>query len=70
MDERIDARGLSCPQPVVLTRTRLLEGGGSFEVIVDTGAARDNVTRMATSMGWTAAVRDEGDDIVLTLSPA
>lgn len=68
MNERIDARGLSCPQPVVMTRNRLLEGGGRVEVIVDTGAARDNVTRMAQNMGWQVEVQAGADEFVLTIS--
>jgi tRNA 2-thiouridine synthesizing protein A len=69
MSERIDARGLSCPQPVVMTRTRILAGNtNAFEVIVDTGAARDNVTRMAASLGWKADVREEGGEFVLSIS--
>lgn len=54
----IDARGLTCPQPVILTEKALKhQKEGSFEVLVDTGTARENVTRFATTSGW--AVRQE-----------
>ena len=66
--ERIDARGLSCPQPVVLTKSCIDKiGSGAFEIIVDTGTARDNITRLADNCGWAVSVRTEGDDSVLTL---
>jgi len=66
--ERIDARGLSCPQPVVLTKNHIDKiGSGEFEIIVDTGTARDNISRLAGNCGWAAAVRNDGEDIVLTL---
>jgi len=66
--ERIDARGLSCPQPVVLAKNYIDNtGSGEFEIIVDTGTARDNISRLAGNCGWAAAVRSEGEDIVLTL---
>ncbi len=70
MDKRIDARGLSCPQPVVLTRNKMMElGKGVFEVIVDTGTSRDNISRLAAHEGWKIKIKkDEGDQFLLTLS--
>jgi tRNA 2-thiouridine synthesizing protein A len=66
--ERIDARGLSCPQPVVLTKSFIDKtDSGEFEIIVDTGTARDNISRLAGNCGWAVTVRTESDDIVLTL---
>jgi TusA-related sulfurtransferase len=38
----LDARGLACPQPVILTRKALAEGGFSeLEVIVNTSSGRE-----------------------------
>ena len=69
MTERIDARGLSCPQPVVLTKNKMKEiGQGTFEVIVETGTSRDNITRLANYEGWNINVKEEGDEFILTLS--
>ncbi|MBN2108925.1 MAG: sulfurtransferase TusA family protein [Deltaproteobacteria bacterium] len=66
--ERIDVRGLSCPQPVVVTKKYMdTIGSGEFEIIVDTGTARDNITRLAGNCGWAVANRNDGDDILLTL---
>ena len=66
--ERIDARGLSCPQPVVLTKSCIdKKGTGEFEIIVDTGTARDNITRLAGNCGWAVVVRNDGEDSILTL---
>lgn len=68
MAERIDARGLSCPQPVINTQKRMKElGSGTIEVMVDTTTSRDNVTRMATKEGWAVETREEGEDILLVL---
>ena len=53
----VDARGLSCPQPVLLTRKAMAEcPSGPIEVIVDTGTSRDNVSRMAQRAGWCVSV--------------
>ena len=48
--KEVDARGLSCPQPVILTK-KVLEDTpeGEILVLVDTENARDNVVRLAES---------------------
>jgi len=65
----VDARGLSCPMPVIKTKNAI-EGmkSGSVVVIVDNGTARDNVTRLAKSKGFNVALEKKGDDIYLTLT--
>jgi len=69
MPERIDARGLSCPQPVVITRQKLAQlDTGALEVLVDTETARENVVRMAERLGWRAEAQAHNDDILLSLS--
>ena len=48
----VDARGLACPQPVILTRKALAEGGFELlEVIVDNASSKENVARFATHAG-------------------
>ncbi len=62
MDERkmVDARGLSCPQPAMLARQALQElNKGTLEVIVDTGTARENVSRIAGHLGWEVNVEGQ-----------
>lgn len=41
----IDARGLSCPEPVILTRQAMMSGEAAYEVIVDNNTSKENVTR-------------------------
>jgi len=69
MTERVDARGLSCPQPVVLTRNKMKElAQGRFEVVVETGTSRDNITRLANHEGWHIQVKEQGDEFLLILN--
>jgi TusA-related sulfurtransferase len=64
----VDARGLSCPEPVIRTRKALTSvTGGRVDILVDTVTARENVSRYARSQGWTAEARDEGDHFVVSL---
>ena len=58
----VNARGLACPQPVVLSKKALAEiESGRVVVYVDNETARDNVKRMAENEGCTVKVGD-GDD--------
>jgi len=64
MSERIDTRGLSCPQPVVLV-ARAIEGGADrFEVLLDSEVSCENVGRFARSKGYAVERRDTDDGIV------
>jgi TusA-related sulfurtransferase len=50
----VDARGLSCPQPVLETKTALEKSTGDrVEILVDTVTSKENVSRFARSRGWT-----------------
>ncbi|MCX7911340.1 MAG: sulfurtransferase TusA family protein [Dehalococcoidales bacterium] len=58
----VDARGLSCPQPAMMTRQALQKlGKGTVEVLVDSPTAKENVTRLAKNAGWTVTVEDSPD---------
>ena len=57
LNRKIDARGLSCPQPVIMTRNAMAAGVGVLEVWVETGTSRDNVSRMARKEGWRVEVK-------------
>ncbi len=58
----VDARGLSCPQPAVLTRQALQKmSKGTIEVLVDSGTARENVSRLARSSGWDVTLEGQRD---------
>ena len=66
MDKIVDARNLSCPQPVVLT-TKALAETDSVVTIVDNEAAMQNVLRLAKSQACAATVKHKDDGIYLTL---
>ncbi|MDM7999717.1 MAG: sulfurtransferase-like selenium metabolism protein YedF [Dehalococcoidia bacterium] len=63
----IDARGLDCPQPVVLTK-KALEKADDVTVIVDNITAQQNVSRLAESHGLGVKVEEKGDGIYLRLT--
>ena len=48
MAATVDARGLSCPQPVIMTLDEIKKGNEKdIIVLVDTDTSKENVTRAA-----------------------
>jgi tRNA 2-thiouridine synthesizing protein A len=53
MSTTVDARGLSCPQPVLMTMDEIKKvGKGEILILVDTETSKENVSRAAESQGW------------------
>jgi len=60
--EKLDLRGLECPEPVWRTQEKMWDmQGGELEVLVNNEESRDNVEKTAETEGWTAKVTDKGD---------
>lgn len=62
MSTTVDARGFSCPQPVLMTLDEIKKtDNGEIVVLVDTDTSKENVTRAAASQGWHVKdVQEEG----------
>lgn len=61
-DKTVDARGLSCPEPVLLSKQAIQSIlSGTIEVMVDTATSRENVTRMAETLSCTVEAKQAGD---------
>ena len=69
MSSTVDARGLSCPQPVLMTMDEIKKvGRGEIAVLVDTDTSRENVSRAAASQGWKVkATEPEGAGYRITI---
>ncbi len=68
MPDLVDCRGLSCPEPVMLARQALQENPeNTVTVMVSNAVARDNVTRMAKSLGRKVSVQEEGEEFELSI---
>lgn len=66
----VDARGLSCPEPVVMTRKAMMDKQAEYQVLVDNLASKENVTRYARHQGYTVRVEETGGEYTLTLTRA
>ncbi len=70
MSVTIDARGLSCPQPVLMTMDEI-KGGSEKEikVLVDSEASKENVSRAAVSQGCRVVdITQDGEEYTLLLA--
>ncbi|MDD3334236.1 MAG: sulfurtransferase TusA family protein [Eubacteriales bacterium] len=56
----VDARGRSCPEPLILTRKALIDNPEGITVVVDNVCSVENITRYAGHEGYEAA-REEKD---------
>jgi len=69
MSTIVDARGLSCPQPVLMTMDEIKKvSKGEIEVLIDTDTSKENVSRAAESKGWQVKdVQGEGEGYRITI---
>jgi len=68
MSKIVDARGLSCPQPVLLALNEIKKTEkGEIEVLVDTDTSKENVSRLASEKGWHIKVNRMDEDYRLVL---
>lgn len=53
MSDIVDARGYSCPHPVIMTLNKIKKvKSGKIVIVVDTDTAKENVSRAAKAQGW------------------
>ena len=64
---KLDARGLSCPEPVILISQAMKSGEGVYEIIVDNRVSRENVTRYAEHQGYSVSVAEGDGEYTLTI---
>ena len=62
MTKTLDARGLACPAPVLLTKEAVEKDNlNEVEVIVDNEAAKENVSRFLGSRHFSVTATQQGD---------
>lgn len=64
----IDARGYSCPEPVIMLSKAIQSKDAEYDMIVDNRAAVENITRFADHSGYAVAVTPQGSDFALHLT--
>jgi selenium metabolism protein YedF len=69
MEKIIDARGLSCPQPVILTKQVLDQNPKEVIItVVDNPTALENVTKLAKSQGYNVEVEERAGEYHISMT--
>ena len=55
-----NAKGLSCPEPVIRAKKALKENKDGIDILVDNVASKENVRRYAEATGYTVKIKEEG----------
>ncbi|MCU0614233.1 MAG: sulfurtransferase-like selenium metabolism protein YedF [Desulfobacterales bacterium] len=65
--KEIDARGLSCPAPVLLTKNTIeTEKPEQIRIILDNEASGQNVSRFLSSKNFSVTIDKQGNDLIVT----
>lgn len=68
MDNIIDARGRSCPEPVIMIKSAVDENPNKeFIILVDTNVAVENITRFAKSRKFNVTVNESDEGFKISL---
>jgi TusA-related sulfurtransferase len=66
---KIDARGMSCPQPVLMVKKTVAKSMDDLEILVDNATAKNNVERFLKNSGYSKITfSDVLDDILISVS--
>ena len=65
--KEVDARGLSCPEPLMLT-IEALKSGEEVKVLVTEPHQKNNVEKLASGKGKKFRTKDEGDYFEIVIS--
>ncbi len=61
----IDTCGMSCPQPVLMTKKALDVEKEGIDVIVDNNTAKENVNRFMQNAGYSVEIEEKDGNFVL-----
>lgn len=64
----LDARGLSCPEPVIMIQQAIRSNEKTYEIMVDNRTSVENITRFGEHQGFKVTVSENGGDYTLKLT--
>ena len=65
---KLDARGLSCPEPVMIIKKAMETTADSYEITVDNHASKENITRFAENKGYEVSIETYGNEYTLIIT--
>jgi len=64
----LDARGLSCPEPVIMIHKAMMSRESQYEMIVDNPTSKENVIRYAEHQGYRVAIEEKNGEYTLSMT--
>lgn len=65
--EKIDVRGMSCPQPVLMTKNAIEKHPEGIDILVDNNTAKNNITRFLKNLGYNLEYKNEEEDTLIVV---
>lgn len=64
----VDAKGLTCPQPLILTRKTLAEKSGDFRIVLDDTIAKNNIERFLKHENQKFVITENEEEIFIDVT--
>lgn len=64
--KKVDTCGMSCPQPVLMTKKALQENPKGVDIIVDNNTAKGNVERFLKNSGYNIEIKENGETYIIS----
>ena len=62
--EILDARGLSCPEPVIMLSKAMMSKENKYQMVVDSPTAKENVSNMVKSKAIMSILLNKMENIL------
>jgi len=62
---RIDTRGMSCPQPVLMTKKAIDKSTKALEIQAGDNTAKNNIKRFLESKGFSVEIEEASEEFLL-----
>lgn len=66
--KKINAIGLECPKPVILTKKEIDRGEKEIQVLVNDEVCKQNIIKCANTLNYRVHIEPKADHMVMTLS--
>jgi len=62
---KIDTRGMSCPQPVLMTKKAIEQNPDGLDILAGDNTAKNNIKRFLESKGFSVEIEECSDEFLL-----
>lgn len=66
--EILDARGLSCPEPVIMLSKAMMSKENKYQMVVDSPTAKENVSNYGKKQGYNVNITEQNGEYTLTFT--